>query len=308
MSDISQFIVGIYQYDNKENQWSFIEDGFALISDKSYGPTLIIRSKEDQNDSKNVNYINIIISEDLDCEYKEYSPSLFSLFSEDLDCENKENTNNTGYTVTFKQNNQKIGIKFDQASSQSYQEFKSQLENKIATKYKTLYYDSGNLQYSGQFIDDELSGEGTEFYDTPDKQIKFFGEFEDDEYDGAGVFYSYDRKIEIKSNNISRGLPNGNIILIIHRKEKEDITKTLNYRLLDITFEPSDVNFCENIARQIHPDLDNLFFEACTIEEKMDEINRKLDMLLNDRTKEIIEIKRANRGYLQKLVGVLWNK
>lgn len=288
MSDNSQFIVGIYQYNKNDDNWSFTEDGFALISDKSYGPTLVIRSKENPNDSTNVNYLNMIISEDLDFEYK-------------------ESTNNTGYTVRFKQNNQKLGIKFDQASSQSYEEFKSQLENKIATKYKTLYYESGNLQYSGQFVDNEVSGEGTEFYDTPEQKIKYRGELEDNTYDGTGVFYSCDGTIEIKSNNISRGLPNGKITLIIHRKEKEDISKILNYRSLDIVSGPSDVNFCENIARQTYTDLDNLFFEAYTIEEKMDEINRKLDMILNDRTKEIMKIKRANRGYLQKLVGVFWN-
>ena len=86
-------------FDNKDGNWSFTEDGFALISDKSYGPTLVIRSKENPNDSTNVNYFNMIISEDLDFEYK-------------------ESTNNTGYTVRFKQNNQRLGIKFEISKKQ----------------------------------------------------------------------------------------------------------------------------------------------------------------------------------------------
>ena len=289
MSNLSQFIVKIFQYDNNQDTWSFIEDGFALISDKSYGPTLIIRSKEDANDLKNVNYMNIIISEDLNFEYK---PS----------------DDNTGYTVQFIKNNDRIGIKFAQASSQSYEEFKSQLETKIATKYKVLYYESGNLQYSGQFIENEVSGEGTEFYDTPEQKPKYKGDFEDNTYDGSGTFYSCDGNINITANNMSRGLPNGKIILKINRKDKEDITKTLDYRSsLTINCGPSDVKFCENIARIAFPNLDNLFFEAYTIEEKMDEINRKLDIMLNDRTKEILEMQRANRGYLQQFLGIMWN-
>ena len=39
----------------------------------------------------------------------------------------------------------------------------------------------------------------------------------------------------------------------------------------------------------------------------MDEINRKLDIMLNDRTKEILEMQRANRGYLQQFLGIMWN-
>lgn len=288
MSSISQFIISIYQYDNTDQRWSYLEDGFALIVDRTYGPTLVVRSKENVNDQDNVNYLDTIISDNLNVEYK-------------------ESENNSGYTVRFDQSNNKIGIKFDQASSQAYEEFKRQLENKIATKYKAIYYESGNLQYSGQFVDNEVSGEGTEFYDTPEQKVKFHGELEHNMYDGSGVFYSCDGSLELQANNISRGMPNGNVTLIIHRKDKEDIRKSFNYRSLDLVVNVGDVNFCENIARHFFPNLDNLFFEAYSIEEKIDEINRKLDILLNDRTKEIMEIERANRGYLQKLVGVIWN-
>jgi hypothetical protein len=288
MSAVSQFIVSIYQYDNNDQKWSYLEDGFAIISDRTFGPTLMIRSKENINHENNVNYMDVIISDNLNVEYK-------------------ESENNSGYTVRFDQSNTKIGIKFDQASSQAYEEFKSELEKKIATRYKTIYYESGNLQYSGQFVDNDVSGEGTEFYDTPEQKVKFHGELENNMYDGSGVFYSCDGSLELQANNISRGIPNGNVTLIIHRKNKDDLKKSFNYRSIDLALNVGDVNFCENIARHFYPNLDNLFFEAYSIEEKMDEINRKLDFLLNDRTKEIMEMERANRGYLQKLVGVFWN-
>jgi len=282
----SKYIISIYKFN--DNKWKFIEDGYAFISEKSYGPVLNIRNKESYNDNDNVVYLDKIITSDLDIKYK-------------------VSDNNSGFTIRFEGDN-KIGIKFDKSSSQSFEQFKADLTKHINTSYVVLNYDSGNIQYSGQFVDGKVDGIGTEFYDTPEQKIKYQGEFEDNLYDGSGVFFSYDGSLEIKINNISRGLPNGKVKLTIHRNKRKKIIKNFNYRSLqmeeEITANGND--FCEKIARYLFPELDNLLFEAYTIEEKIDEINRKMDILLDDRTREIIELERANRGYLQKLVGYFW--
>jgi len=287
-NNLSQFIVQIFQYDVADSKWQYIEDGFALILEKSYGPTLVVRSKEKSTDIDNVNYLDAIISEDLNYEYK-------------------DSENNSGYTARFNVFDKKIGIKFDDASSQAFEEFKIQLSKQIDTKYKTLYYDSGNLQYSGQFVEDDVTGTGTEFFDTPEQKVKYHGELEDNLYDGAGNFYSCDGGIEIIANNISRGLPNGKVKLIIHRKDKDNIIKTFDYRSQSFDVLPGDVNFCEIVARYFYPDIDKLFFESYSLEEKVDELNKKLDMILSLKTMQEINMERANRGLIQKFFGVFWN-
>lgn len=286
---VSQFIVGIYKYDESESKWEYIEDGFAIISDRSYGPVLLVRTKENVGDIDNKYYLDAIISEDFNCEFKESDDS-------------------TGYTARFSNGSNKLGIKFDASSSQAFTEFKEQLSKKKETKYKTLFYDSGHLQYSGKFNDDEgVTGDGTEFYDTPEQRIKYKGEFEDHHYDGAGTFYSYDGKLEIIANNISRGVPNGQLKLLIHRKDKDDIAKIFSFRNLDIEVDVGDTKFCETIARYFFNDLDSLFFEAFTLEEKVDELNKKIDFLLNERAQQIIDLEKANKGLLQKMIGLFWN-
>lgn len=286
---VSQFIVGIYKYDESESKWEYIEDGFALISDRSYGPVLVVRTKENVGDLDNKYYLDAIISKDFNCEFKESDDS-------------------SGYTARFQVGKNKLGIKFDASSSQAFTEFKEQITKKKETKYNTLYYESGYIQYCGQFTDEEgVTGDGTEFYDTPEQRIKFKGEFEDNLYDGSGTFFSYDGNLELIVNNISRGVPNGQVKLLIHRKDKDDIEKVFNYRSIDIDLDAGDTQFCEKVARYFFKDLDNLFFEAFTLEEKVDELNKKIDLLLNERAKQIIELEKANRGLLQKVIGLFWN-
>lgn len=286
---VSQFIVGIYKYDEGESKWEYIEDGFAIISDRSYGPVLLVRTKENAGDIDNRYYLDSIISEDFNCEFK-------------------ESDNSSGFTARFNNGKNKLGIKFDASSSQAFTEFKEQIIKRKETKYKTLLYESGHIQYSGQFNEEEgVSGDGTEFYDTPEQNIKYKGEFEDNLYDGAGTFYSYDGKLEITANNISRGIPNGQLTLTIHRKNKEDIKKTFSFRSLDIEVNIGDNNFCETIARYFFKNLDNLFFEAYTLEEKVDELNKKMDMLIMERNLLKFELEKANKGIIQKFFGLLWN-
>lgn len=286
---VSQFIIGIYKYDESESKWEYIEDGFAIISDRSYGPVLLVRTKENVGEADNRYYLDSIISEDFNCEFKESDDS-------------------SGYTARFVVGKNKIGIKFDSSSSQAFTEFKEQIVKRKETKYKTLIYDSSYVQYSGQFTDEEgVSGEGTEFYDTPEQKIKYKGEFEDNLYDGAGTFYSYDGKLEIVANNISRGIPNGTLTLSIHRKDKEDIKKTFSFRSLDIEVDIGDNNFCETIARYFFKDLDSIFFEAYTLEEKVDELNKKMDVLIIERNLLNSELAKANKGIIQKFFGLLWN-
>ena len=287
---VSQFIVGIYQHNDNESKWEYMEDGFAIIMDRSYGPVLIIRTKESVSELDNRYYLDTIISEDFKYEYKE---------SED----------DSGFTARFDNGGNKLGIKFDAASSQAFAEFKEQIKKKVETKYKTIFYESGHIQYSGQFTEDEgVTGDGTEFYDTSEQKVKYKGEFEDNMYDGAGTFYSYDGRLEINSNNISSGKPNGKLKLLIHRKDKNDIQKIFNFRSdLDIDINIGDNNFCEKVARFFFTDLDNLFFEAFSLEEKVDELNKKVELLLKLREYEKKELENANRGLIQKMFGLLWN-
>ena len=286
---VSQFIVGIYKYDVNESKWEYIEDGFAIITDRSYGPVLLVRTKENPGDLDNKYYLDSIISEDFECEFK-------------------ESDNSSGFTARFNNGKNKLGIKFDGSSSQAFTEFKEQIAKRKEIKYKTLLYESSYIQYSGQFNDEEgVTGEGTEFYDTPEQKVKYKGEFEDNLYDGAGTFYSYDGKLEIVANNISRGIPNGQLKLIIHRKNKDDITKTFNFRSLDIEVNIGDNKFCETIARYFFKDLDSIFFEAYTLEEKVDELNKKMDMLIIERNLLNSELAKANKGIIQKFFGLLWN-
>ena len=87
----SKYIISIYKFN--DNKWEFIEDGYAFISEKSYGPVLNIRNKESYNDNDNVVYLDKIITSDLDIKYK-------------------VSDNNSGFTIRFEEDN-KIGIKFD---------------------------------------------------------------------------------------------------------------------------------------------------------------------------------------------------
>lgn len=287
--NIAQFIIGIYIFDISENKWEYIEDGFAKIVPNSYGTTLLITNKEDIKHEDNKYYFDKIISES------------FSY-------ESKESDNKDGYVVVFKKGEEKVGVKFDKSSSQAFEQFKNDLNKEISKKVKIFYYDSGNLQYSGQFTEEEgVTGEGIEYYDTPEQRVKYQGEFEENFYDGAGTFYSYDKNIELRINNISKGKPNGNCTLSLHRKNKEDLKKTFNYKSLKCNIDIGDVKFCETIANHFYKDLDKIFFEAFTMEEKVDEINRKLELLLNVRSNEIIELEKANKGLLQKMVGLFWN-
>ena len=280
----SQYIIGIHQYDDVEKRWEFQDEGFAVIRDRSYGPTLTIANKEDLNDPAIKYYLDVIISKDFNCDYK-----------------NSEN--GSGYTARFTNDNFKIGIKFDEASSQAFEDFKNEIQKRIDSEFKSIYYDSGNLRYSGQFVNNDVTGDGTEFYDTPEQKIKYKGEFEDNYYDGAGTFYSYDNSLEIVCNNISSGVPNGILTLSIHRKNKDDIKKTFKLKDIGESINVGDTNFCEKVARHLYKDLDKLLFEAFTIEEKMDELNNKMNMILKDfqREKEIKE----NRNIFQKILEVV---
>lgn len=280
----SQYIIGIYQYDDVEKKWEFQDEGFAVIKDKSYGPTLTIANKEDTNDPEIKYYLDVIISKDFNCEYK-------------------SSENGSGHTARFTNDNFKIGIKFDEASSQAFEDFKKEVQQRIDSEFKSIYYESGNLRYTGQFVNNDVTGDGTEFYDTPEQKVKFKGEFEDNFYDGAGTFYSYDNSLEISCKNISNGLPNGILTLTIHRKNKDDIKKTFKLKEIGDAINVGDTNFCEKVARHFYKDLDKLLFEAFTMEEKMDELNKKMNMIINDFQRE--KERKENRNLFQKLLEVV---
>lgn len=98
-------------------------------------------------------------------------------------------------------------------SNQEYQKFKDEFNIYMNRKYGNKYYKSGNLKYFGEMNKYIEHGEGIEYFDTPDKVIKYDGEFEDGEYDGAGRFYDKNHLFYVTANNISQGIPRQTIFV-----------------------------------------------------------------------------------------------
>ena len=130
-----------------------------------------------------------------------------------------------GYTNSI---NLKSLIEFDSNSSSAYNDFKENYEKLLVTKIETQYYKSGRLKYIGQVveIEDEESvkeGEGTLYYDSSKKMIKYKGGFEENEFDGSGEFLNLDGNVKLKCNNISCGIPINSAKLLFKFKDREEI-------------------------------------------------------------------------------------
>ena len=131
------------------------------------------------------------------------------------------------------------------------------------------------------FEEDKRDGEGEEYYDSKEKRLKYKGEYENDKYDGAGVFYSYDGNVEVKINNLSRNKANGKCKLFIKLNSNNEILKEMDFNFKDLKkeFELDDKKFCVNVANYLLPDYKNLLFNKLSIEDKLLQINNKLDKL-----------------------------
>ena len=242
------------------------EEGYIFLYDRSYGPEIIISSSEELEHHNTIIYYKKVITSDFKIEFK-------------------NNENSIGYTARFIVDGVKFGVKFDENSNASFENFQEQIQNKMSMEYGTEYYNSGNLYLSGIYIDDELNGDGTEFYDTNNSIVKYEGEFDGGCYDGKGKFFSKDGAISIECNNISRGVPTGYCTLTIYRNLQLPIIRKFRYDK-EMGFNPENKNFCYNWAKYFYSNINNLIFKNLSVDDKLAEINKKLEQMLQNQKEQ----------------------
>lgn len=285
IQDTSKYIINIYQKNN--NTWKKYSDGYATIEDNAFGPRLIVSTHENNLSLDNEVVFDKIISNDFRVNYEDQDEY---------------------FTTSIRVNNKVVGIMFDRNSSESFENFKKELNQKLSTDNRSQYYTSGNVEYSGEFVNELPHGSCTYFYDGPDFKVKFKGEFENGEIDGGGIFYSRDGKIRIKINNISNGVPNGYCRMLIRTKEGTDLKKTFNYDDLRNTYNVHSNEFCYNIARNFLPNIDRVLFESLELDTRISIVNEKLDRVLALEAKldAILESQNKSRGLIRKLFSLIW--
>ena len=147
--------------------------------------------------------------------------------------------NDTTQMINIEYNLENFFLKFDDNSKSAYQSFCQDLEN-INKVNGVLYYESGNIRMSGDFILDEEStrysanGDAIVYYDDINANIMYKGEIENENYDGSGIFYNKRGNISLKINNIDQNTPIGKGILIINDYSgKKYYEKEINFDEMD---------------------------------------------------------------------------
>lgn len=260
-NDFDKYIVNIVKRDPLQNKWIPLEDGYAIIKTETYGPVLRLMTHENIHDIDNFVYFEKIINENLRCEFI-------------------EGTDEYKVKVGFSKDDYRYGIKFDGKSSSAFNHFKKNIEDKTAMRTDAVYYTSGNLWMTGTFVNNACDGNGVEFYDDINTNMKYQGEFENGKYDGAGTFYSKNRIIEISINNISKGVPNGICRITVNRHIGKPLKRTFKYEAIKLNIETRDENFCTKIAYHLIPNLDTILFNSTTVDEKVNILNNKIDYAL----------------------------
>ena len=250
-------------------------DGYVELSEQKTSrmtiPTITVRTCENASDEKNTTLF-----------YKYITNKFAEVDFNDTDrvCSiayNDGYNQTTTYTTT---------LTFDKNSSSAYSDFKKNFEAHLNSKYETEYYSNGRVMYVGEILynkDDDgkttnrvPNGNGTLYFNTFGKAIKYDGEFEEGVYDGGGIFYNKDGKITITALNISNGIPT--------QKGKLNINYTNKKEVIDITFnelwakavmttkkEKKDFvmndNFVNDVAK-IYWQKDDLNFNELTFRDK----------------------------------------
>ncbi len=147
--------------------------------------------------------------------------------------------NDTTQLIKIEYNLENYYLKFDDNSKGAYQSFCQDLEN-INKVNGVLYYESGNIRMSGDFILDEEStrysanGDAIVYYDDINDSIMYKGEIENENYDGSGIFYNKSGNISLKINNIDQNMPIGKGFLIINDfSGKKYYEKEINFDEMD---------------------------------------------------------------------------
>lgn len=164
-----------------------------------------------------------------------------------------------------------FGLEFDKNSFSSFNSFCKDINKIIKTKINELYYESGEIHFSGEMIDGKLNGQAFEFY--KNGNIKYNGEFENNLYDGEGTFTSNDGFIKVNINNISSGKPIDWGLLVIQGENSVDIDFSLD-KFIGLNLNSDD--FCYNLAEIIYPNLKEKLFSKLDSNTKLDLIWNKL--------------------------------
>jgi len=202
-------------------------DGFVELSEHKSSrmtiPTIAVRTCKNVNDDKNVTlFYKHITNKFAEVDFNDATKLCSIAYNDGY------NQNNT-YTST---------LMFDKNSSSAYSDFKKNFEALLNSKYETEHYSNGRVMYIGEILynkDDDgnatnrvPNGNGTLYFNSFGKAIKYDGEFEEGVYDGGGIFYNKDGKITITALNISNGIPT--------QKGKLNINYTNKREVIDINF------------------------------------------------------------------------
>lgn len=200
--------------------------------------------------------------------------------------------------INIEYNLENFFIKFDNYSKSAYQSFLVELNN--INKIKgVLYYNSGNIKMTGDFLLDEntkrysANGDAIVYYDDKKKIIFYKGEIEDENYDGSGTFYNKNNNISLKINNIDKNTPIGKGFLIIKNFNKEIFyEKEINFdEIEDVDLMNFDLsNFIDNNQQKLFNDLSdyNTFKKDFNIQQNLQDkyfkiknvsINQQIEIL-----------------------------
>lgn len=190
--------------------------------------------------------------------------------------------------------NDEYCIEFDEYSYSAAHIFYDTIHKIMGSDYQIIKYDSGNIRYMGETLNDKPHGENIfEYFDKADKIIKYRGDFENGIYDGAGTFHSFRGDVRISFNNICNGVPNGKGKIYCYNRETHEIDyDELNEKY---SFEPSSKNFVYDILLIVQPNyikyLDDILFEQQTVEVKLNIIHQQLKHI----GKEMIELEKQTK-------------
>jgi hypothetical protein len=279
--------------------------GFAELYKTNYDiPILMVRTHENKTDPMNQTLFHQFITNNF---------GQVEFFDEIMEC------------ILICPNNNYL-IKFDKNSSSAFTEFKNQLSTLLNSKFETEYYPSGNTLYVGNVlhvkendvvVKRQPNGFGILYYDLPDHKIKYSGEFENGMPDGAGIFYDKTGKIKLTANNISSGVPT--------QKGKLEFNFKTNKQVFKIEFSKfwDDVNIydnttkalfaisdtfldlvVENVYKSVEISLKELQFNEKSVDEKLVEIKKQLDLFENENKIYHNNVKESNRSICNLLFGI----
>ena len=268
-----------------------------------YIPILMVRTHENKTDPMNQTLFHQFITNNF---------GQVEFFDEIMEC------------ILICPNNNYI-IKFDKNSSSAFTEFKNQLSTLLNSKFETEFYPSGNTLYVGNVLhvkENEVllkrqpNGFGVLYYDLPDHKMKYSGEFENGLPDGAGVFYDKTGKIKLTANNISNGVPtqkgklefnfktNKQVFKIEFSKLWDDVNINDNTKALFATSDTFLDIVVENVYKSDEMPLKELHFNEKSVDEKLVEIKKQLELIKEENRIYHNNVKESNRFLCNILFGI----